>query len=131
MDDIKNQLDKENPELDDLVSSGNNPDITVPEYDEFSETHSVNKELSAERLALLEDLQVNVYIELGRTQMLIKDILQLQKGYVIELDKPATEPVDIYINNKKIAEGEVVVVEKQFGIRITNLIDPAKRINGL
>jgi flagellar motor switch protein FliN/FliY len=62
-----------------------------------------------------------VYIELGRTKMPIKDVLELERGYVIELNKLASEPVDIFVNNKKIAEGEVVVVDKHFGIRITTL----------
>jgi len=53
--------------------------------------------------------------------MPIKDILELERGYVIELNKLASEPVDIFVNNKKIAEGEVVVVDKHFGIRITTL----------
>lgn len=69
----------------------------------------------------LQDLEMNVYIELGRTKMPIKDILELERGYVIELNKLASEPVDIFVNNKKIAEGEVVVVDKHFGIRITTL----------
>jgi flagellar motor switch protein FliN/FliY len=80
---------------------------------------------------LLKDLQLNVYIELGRTQMQIKDILDLERGYVIELDKLASEPVDIFVNNKKIAEGEVVVIDKHFGIRITNLQDTAGNLKGL
>lgn len=84
-----------------------------------------------EKLDFLKDLQLNVYIELGRTQMQIKDILELERGYVIELDKLASEPVDIFVNNKKIAEGEVVVIDKHFGIRITNLIDPNDRLKGI
>ena len=84
-----------------------------------------------DKLDFLKDLQLNVYIELGRTQMQIKDILELERGYVIELEKLASEPVDVYVNNKKIAEGEVVVIDKHFGIRITNLIDTSERLSGL
>ncbi len=130
MEQVNKQLNNESTEAGDF-SSMDSADITAPEFEELSETLSTGTETASERLSLLEDLQVNIYIELGRTQMLIKDILNLQKGYVIELDKPATEPVDIFVNNKKIAEGEVVVVEKQFGIRITNLLEPSKRIKGL
>lgn len=84
-----------------------------------------------EKLHFLKDLPMNIYIELGRTQMQIKDILELERGYVIELDKLASEPVDVFVNNKKIAEGEVVVIDKHFGIRITSLVDPANRIKDI
>ncbi len=81
-----------------------------------------------DKLQFLKDLNLNIYIELGRTKMQIKDILELERGYVIELDKLASEPVDVFVNNKKIAEGEVVVIDKHFGIRITNLVDASERL---
>jgi flagellar motor switch protein FliN/FliY len=80
------------------------------------------------KLELLFDLQLPVSIELGRTNMLIKDILRLGRGSVIEFDKLVSEPVDVIINGKKVAEGEVVVIDKHFGIRVTTLIDPAERM---
>jgi flagellar motor switch protein FliN/FliY len=86
---------------------------------------------SMEKLSFLKELQLNIFIELGRTQMQIKEILELERGYVIELDKLASEPVDIFVNNKKIAEGEVVVIDKHFGIRIVNLVDVSNRLKGL
>lgn len=101
----------------------------VAEFDEFDE--SSKKSFGENKLDFLQDLQLNVFIELGRTKMQIKDLLELERGYVIELDKMASEPVDIYVNNKKIAEGEVVVIDKHFGIRITNLSQPADRLKGL
>jgi len=95
-----------------------------PEFDE-----STKKTFASEdKLDFLKDLQLNIYIELGRTKMQIRDILELERGYVIELEKLASEPVDVYVNNKKIAEGEVVVIDKHFGIRVTNLIDADERI---
>ena len=98
-----------------------------PEFDE-----STKKSLFDDnKLEFLQDLKLNVFIELGRTQMQIKDILELERGYVIELDKLASEPVDIFVNNKKIAEGEVVVIDKHFGIRITNLVEASERFEGL
>lgn len=84
-----------------------------------------------DKLEFLKDLQLNVYIELGRTKMQIKDVLELERGYVIELEKLASEPVDVFVNNKKIAEGEVVVIDKHFGIRITNLLESNERLQGL
>lgn len=100
---------------------------------EFEEFDSSSRSIAGanEKLGFLKDLQMNIYIELGRTQMQIKDILELERGYVIELDKLASEPVDVFVNNKKIAEGEVVVIDKHFGIRITSLVDPAQRLKDI
>jgi len=83
------------------------------------------------KLELLYDLQLPVSIELGKTNMLIRDILRLGRGSVIEFDKLVSEPVDTLINGKKVAEGEVVVIDKHFGIRITTLIDPADRVKSI
>lgn len=105
-------------------------DTSVAEFEDFDES-KVKGLGSNEKLEFLKDLQLNVYIELGRTQMQIKEILELERGYVIEVDKLASEPVDIYVNNKKIAEGEVVVIDKHFGIRITNLNEAGNRLKGL
>ena len=102
----------------------------LAEFDEFDEAKNYSAG-GTDKLNFLKDLQLNVFIELGRTQMPIKEILELERGYVIELDKLASEPVDIYVNNKKIAEGEVVVIDKHFGIRITNLNEPNNRIKGI
>lgn len=103
---------------------------SLAQFEEFdSSTRSIAG--ANEKLGFLKDLQMNIYIELGRTQMQIKDILELERGYVIELDKLASEPVDVFVNNKKIAEGEVVVIDKHFGIRITSLVDPAQRLKDI
>lgn len=83
------------------------------------------------KLELLYDLQLPVSIELGRTNMLIREILRLGRGSVIEFDKLVSEPVDVLINGKKVAEGEVVVIDKHFGIRITTLVDPSDRLRSL
>lgn len=83
------------------------------------------------KMDILLDLQLPVSIELGRTNLLIRDILDLQRGSVVEFEKLASEPVDILINGKKMAEGEVVVIEKHFGIRITNLVDAGERVRAL
>ena len=102
----------------------------VADFEEFDEATSSGPG-ALDKLEFLQDLSLNLYIELGRTKMKIKDILELERGYVIELDKMASEPVDIYVNNKKIAEGEVVVIDKHFGIRITNLDNSRDILNGL
>lgn len=97
---------------------------------DYTKTDTIYSPLDP-KLELLYDLQLPVSIELGRTNMLIRDILRLGRGSVIEFDKLVSEPVDILINGKKVAEGEVVVIDKHFGIRITTLIDPADRIKSI
>lgn len=102
---------------------------SFPKLD-FNQNEAVLSPLDP-KLELLYDLQLPVSIELGRTNMLIRDILRLGRGSVVEFDKLVSEPVDILINGKKVAEGEVVVIDKHFGIRITTLIDPADRIRSV
>ncbi len=114
----------------DGVETGGSVAAGIAEFDEFDEA-SMRVPGSQDKLDFLQDLQLNVYIELGRTKMKIKDILELERGYVIELDKLASEPVDIFVNNKKIAEGEVVVIDKHFGIRITQLTKAQESMKGL
>ncbi len=82
-------------------------------------------------LEMLFDLELSVSVELARKNILVSDILQLGEGSIIEFDKMAGEPVDLLVNNKKIAEGEVVVIDDRFGIRVTNLLDPSERVKGL
>ena len=74
------------------------------------------------------DIPLEVTVELGRTRKIIKDILNFNNGTVIELDKLAGDPVDIYVNEKKIAKGEVVVIDDSFGVRITDIVHPSKRV---
>jgi flagellar motor switch protein FliN/FliY len=73
-------------------------------------------------LNLLLDIPLKVTVELGRTQKIIKEILELSQGSIIELDKLAGEPVDILVNNKLIAKGEVVVIDENFGVRVTDIV---------
>ena len=107
-----------------------NVNASVADFPEFDESKKKSF-FEEDKLEFLKDLQLNVYIELGRTKMQIKDVLELERGYVIELEKLASEPVDVFVNNKKIAEGEVVVIDKHFGIRITNLLETNERLQGL
>jgi len=82
-------------------------------------------------LDLIMDVPLQVTVELGRTQKLIKDILELGHGSILELDKLAGEPVDILINGKLIAKGEVVVIDENFGVRVTDIVSPIERVNSL
>lgn len=82
-------------------------------------------------LNLLMDIPLKVTVELGRTQKQIKDILEMSQGSIIELDKLAGEPVDILVNNKLIAKGEVVVIDENFGVRVTDILSQWDRIQKL
>lgn len=82
-------------------------------------------------LNLLLDIPLRVTVELGRTQKVIKEILELSQGSIIELDKLAGEPVDILVNNKLVAKGEVVVIDENFGVRVTDIINQWDRIQKL
>ena len=82
-------------------------------------------------LELIMDVDVPVSVELGRTEMPIGQILGLGPGAIIELNKMASDPVDLFVNNTLIARGEVVVVDENFGMRITTVVDPKQRIKSL
>jgi flagellar motor switch protein FliN len=77
---------------------------------------------SGRNLDLLMDVMLQVVVELGRTRMPLRQVLELQQGSVVELDRLAGEAVDVYVNERLIARGEVVVVDDKFGVRITELI---------
>lgn len=80
-------------------------------------------------LDLILDVPLKVTVELGRTRMQIRDVLELGKGSVVELDKLAGEPVDLLVNGKLIARGEVVVIDESFGVRVTDIVSPAERFS--
>ncbi|MFH1144390.1 MAG: flagellar motor switch protein FliN [Candidatus Eisenbacteria bacterium] len=82
-------------------------------------------------IELLLDVKLPVTVELGRTEVLVKEILDYGPGSVIELAKQANEPVDLYVNGVLVARGEVVVIEDRFGVRLTSLISPEERILSL
>ncbi|WP_096550665.1 flagellar motor switch phosphatase FliY [Ureibacillus thermosphaericus] len=88
-------------------------------------------EAEARNLNMLLDIPLQVTVELGRTKHSVKEILQLASGSIIELDRLAGEPVDILVNNRLIAKGEVVVIDENFGVRITDIISQKERINNL
>jgi len=79
-------------------------------------------------LDLLRDVPIQISVELGRTRMLIKDLLSLSSGSIIELEKLAGEPVDILANGRLIAKGEVIVIDENFGVRITEILNPDKKM---
>jgi len=82
-------------------------------------------------LDVILDVPITISVEIGRTQVPIRDLLRYSQGSVIELDRLVSEPLDVLVNNTLIAHGEVVVVDEQFGIRLTDVISPSERVKKL
>lgn len=102
----------------------------VAEIDELTETDD-NFSTGDAKLDVILDIPVTVAMEIGRTKISIRNLLQLNQGSVVELDRLAGEPMDVLVNNTLVAHGEVVVVNEKFGIRLTDVISPAERIKNL
>jgi flagellar motor switch protein FliN len=105
------------------------PQVQPAAFSNF-ETHQL-QETETKNLDMLLDIPLQVTVELGRTKRSVKDILQLSAGSIVELDKLAGEPVDILVNSRLIAKGEVVVIEENFGVRVTDIISQSDRIKKL
>ena len=88
-------------------------------------------EVKEANLALILDIPLSVTVELGRSKMLINDLLQLGQGSVVELTKLVGEPLEVLVNDKLVARGEVVVVNEKFGVRLTDIVTPMERVKSL
>lgn len=100
--------------------------------DELSETDVTGAEKTgAENLKVLENIEVELTVEVGRAEITIRDLLRLNEGSVIELDRLAGDPLDILVNGTKIARGEVVMIGERFGVRFGEIVDPEKRIESV
>lgn len=86
---------------------------------------------SVGNLEMILDIPVTISVEIGKTRMLIKDLLQLCQGAVVELEKLAGEPMEILVNGKLLARGEAVVVNEKFGVKLTDIVSPSERISRL
>ena len=84
--------------------------------------------IDKKNLDFILDIPLQVTVELGRTKLLVKDILQLNQGAVVELTKLAGEPLDIFVNSKLVARGEAVVVNEKFGVRLVDIVTPNERV---
>ena len=80
------------------------------------------------KLDFILDIPLHVTVELGRTQLLVKEVLQLTQGAVVELSKMAGEPLDVFVNSKLVARGEAVVVNEKFAIRLVDIVSPNERM---
>ena len=101
----------------------------VPIFEQFSGGNALTN--ARNDIDMILDIPVQLTVELGRTRIAIKSLLQLAQGSVVELDGLAGEPMDVLVNGCLIAQGEVVVVNEKFGIRLTDIITPSERIRKL
>ncbi len=116
--------------------TGSGNDFNAAEFPELEAKEQKNTQFSSEsdealNLDVILDVPVTISMEIGRTKINIKNLLQLNQGSVIELDRFAGEPMDVLVNGTLIAHGEVVVVNDKFGIRMTDVISPSERVKKL
>ncbi|MBK5005139.1 MULTISPECIES: flagellar motor switch protein FliN [Pseudomonas] len=116
-----------------LGDTSNNPGPGRLPMEEFASSPKPNPNVSLEgpNLDVILDIPVSISMEVGSTEINIRNLLQLNQGSVIELDRLAGEPLDVLVNGTLIAHGEVVVVNEKFGIRLTDVISPSERIKKL
>jgi flagellar motor switch protein FliN/FliY len=120
-DDVKEDMEASKKQTKTTASTAN--------FEELQNTE--RKSSPAIDIDFILDIPLTVTVELGRARMLIGELLQLGQGSVVELAKFAGEPMDVFINQRLIAKGEVVVVNEKFGIRLTDIVSPAERVGKL
>jgi flagellar motor switch protein FliN/FliY len=120
-DDVKEDMEASKKQTKTAASAAN--------FEELQNTE--RKSSAAIDIDFILDIPLTVTVELGRARMLIGELLQLGQGSVVELVKFAGEPMDVFINQRLIAKGEVVVVNEKFGIRLTDIVSPAERVGKL
>ena len=115
-----------------VVEAEAEPEQETPaaEFDNLEDTSGGLAD-DATNLEIILDIPVTISMEIGRTQISIRNLLQLNQGSVVELDRLAGEPMDVRVNGTLVAHGEVVVVNEKFGIRLTDVISPADRVKKL
>jgi flagellar motor switch protein FliN/FliY len=120
--------DQKTPVTESAATEEANVDRAAVAEAEFQHLSQPPDKPQAQNIELLMDVNLPISIELGRTKMSIADILSLGPGAVVELNKLAGEPVDVLVNQRIVAKGEVVVVDEYFGVRITQLMTPEERL---
>ena len=117
-----------------LAQTGSQPRMPMEEFDAPARTSRSAEDMDpgdSPNLDVILDIPVTISMEVGNTEITIRNLLQLNQGSVVELDRLAGEPVDVKVNGTLIAHGEVVVVNEKFGIRLTDVISPSERIKKL
>ena len=105
--------------------------VEEQEGDTNQEEGGIADEVKEANLDLILDIPLSVTVELGRSKMLINDLLQLGQGSVVELTKLVGDPLEVLVNDKLVARGEVVVVNEKFGVRLTDIVTPMERVKSL
>lgn len=129
LDDVSSNIEGEGPGASEDITSTSPEETGLEQQQEEKEL--VQDQADMKNLDLILDIPLVVTVELGRTKMLINDLLQLGQGSVIELTKLVGEPLEILVNDKLVARGEVVVVNEKFGVRLTDIVSPMERIENL
>ncbi len=124
------QNNEENLNLDDEILDEINDELEE-QKEEVNENEEKIMNGQSPNLDFILDIPLKLTVELGRTKLLINELLQLGQGSVIELDKLAGEPLEILVNDKLIARGEAVIVNEKFGVRITDILSPMDRVEKL
>lgn len=106
-------------------------DVQVAELDDLESDNLPIGRGDDSNLDMILDIPVTIAMEIGRTKISIRNLLQLNQGSVVELDRLAGEPMDVLVNGTLVAHGEVVVVNEKFGIRLTDVVSPAERVKKL
>lgn len=129
-----NFAEVESETFDASVSPDVDPDAPVTvqpvQFGSFEDLNQTQGEIN-KNLDILMDIKLQMTVELGRTELPIRKVLELTRGSIIELEKVAGEPVELFANGKLVAHGEVVVIEDNFGLRITSITDPEDRLKGI
>lgn len=99
--------------------------------DNANQAKTLAQEADSDKMELILDIPVSVTVEIGRTKMTIRNLLQLNQGGIVALDRLAGEPLDVLVNGTLVAHGEVVVVNDKFGVRLTDIVSKAERIKRL
>lgn len=113
------------------AEGGGDDGVVTAELDELTDSGDTLNEEESRKLETILDIPVNISMEVGRSKISIRNLLQLNQGSVVELDRVAGEPLDVLVNGTLIAHGEVVVVNDKFGIRLTDVISQIERIKKL
>ena len=90
-----------------------------------------SENLTKEKLQFIENIEVELSVEVGRTEITIRELLRLNEGSVVELDRLAGDPLDILVNGTKIARGEIVMIGERYGVRFDDIVDPVKRVESV
>lgn len=132
MEDLTSSIPQGNTEDNETAENTEDKTVTVQpvQFASFEDLDQVQGPVN-QNLNILLDVKLQLTVELGKTELPIKKVLELTKGSIVTLNKAAGEPVELYANGKLIAYGEVVVIEDNFGLRITHITDPARRLNSL